>query len=258
MFKNNNLRGIIVLFLAVALCFSLTACKDKKTDQQQTAEDASPAPSATPDAATPEPATPTPSPTSTPTPVPVTAEIRKDGAPVTSAEAMAGTVFQLTATVSDGSTGGVWASSDESIVTVDANGVVSCWKKGTAKITYTLGDVSAECSLTVSEPVVKILYGGAAKADITLNGLWGYTIQLEASVSPADAEYSWSVDDESIASVSEAGLVTALKAGTTNVRLKCGTVSATCILRVIGTPPVRSRKRPQKPPLIPMTPPRAS
>jgi len=238
MFAKRSVRSMIVLVLALAMCFVLTACKDKDKEAETPVEapvetTAAPEAAAT---ATPAP-TPSPSPTPTPTPVPVTAAIQKDGADVTTAEAMAGTVFQLTATVSDGSTGGSWSSSDESIISVDANGVVSCWKKGSATITYTLGEVSASCAVTVSEPVLKILYGGAVKSDITLNGLWGYTIQLQASVTPADAQYTWSVDDETIATVDETGLVTALKAGTTSVRLKSGTVSTTCVVRIIGTPP---------------------
>lgn len=237
MFVKKSIRSMIVLALAVAMCFVLTACKDKKEDTSEAnPAEATSVPSPTPEVATPTPS-PSPSPTPTPTPVPVTATIQKDGADTAATEAMAGTVFQLTAVVSDGSTGGTWSSSDESIISVDANGVVSCWKKGSATVSYTLGDISAQCSVTVSEPVLKILFGGAVKSDITLNSLWGYTIQLEASVSPADAQYTWSVDDETVAKVDEKGFVTALKAGTTSVRLKSGTVSTTCVLRIIGNPP---------------------
>lgn len=236
MFSNKSICRTIAMVLAVAMCFVLIGCKGKNKKDDDVAMPAEPtaAPEVTPDPATP---TPSPSPSPTPTPVPVTAQIQRDGAAVTATESMAGTVFQLTATVSDGSTGGVWSSSDESFVSVDANGVVSCWKKGSATVTYTLGDVSAQCVVTVSEPVLLIHFGGAVKSDITLNGLWGYTIQLEASVTPANVEYSWSVDDETIAKVDENGFVTALKAGTTAVRLKSGTVSTTCVLRIIGNPP---------------------
>lgn len=243
MLDKKIIRSMIVLALAVALCLTMTACgkKDKNEANQVTEDEV--VVEVTPEPATPTPS-PSPSPSPTPTPVPVTAEIQRDGAAVTATEAMAGTVFQLTATVSDGSTGGTWASSDESIISVDVNGVVSCWKKGAATVTYTLGDISAQCTVTVSEPVLKILFGGVVKSDITLNGLWGYSIQLEGSVTPANAQYTWSVDDETIASVDENGFVTALKAGTTSVRLKSGTVSTTCVLRIIGNPPGAVQENP--------------
>lgn len=251
MLLKKSVCSAVALFLALALCFALVGCKGKDKDKTgelnssaETPVDATNVPEITP-----EPATPTPAPTPTPTPEPVKAEIQKDGAAVSSVEAMAGTVFQLTATVSDGSTGGIWSSNDESILSVDANGVVSCWKKGSATISYTLGEVSAQCAVTVSEPVLKIIFGGAVKSDITLNGLWGYSIQLAASVTPADVQYTWAVDDETIAKVDETGLVTALKAGTTTVRLKSGTTSTSCVLRIIGNPPgaVQEDKAPATP-----------
>jgi len=42
-----------------------------------------------------------------------------------------------------------WASSDESVATVDQNGKVTAVKKGAAVITATAGDVSASCDVTV-------------------------------------------------------------------------------------------------------------
>lgn len=236
MFTNKSIRSLIALSLAVFMCLALIGCKgkDKTEEVPQNPVETDSIPEVTPEPATP---TPSPSPSPTPTPVPVTAEIQRDGVAVTATEAMAGTVFQMTGSISDGSIGGTWSSSDETIVSVDANGVVSCWKKGAATVNYALGDISAQCTVTVSEPVLKIQFGGVVKSDITLNGLWGYTIQLEASVSPADAAYTWTVDDETVAKVDENGLVTALKEGTTSVRLKSGTTSTTCVLRIIGNPP---------------------
>ena len=138
---------------------------------------------------------------------------------------------------SDGSTGGIWTSSDASSASVDENGIVTCWKVGNPKITYTLGEVSASLTLTVTEPTIKICYAGTEKTDISLNGLWGYEIQLTAVVTPEGSEVTWSSEDPAIATVSETGLVTGKKMGYTNIVCKSGTAKAVCIIRVTDNPP---------------------
>ena len=138
---------------------------------------------------------------------------------------------------SDGSTGGIWTSSDASSASVDENGIVTCWKVGNPKITYTLGEVSASLTLTVTEPTIKICYAGTEKTDISLSGLWGYEIQLTAVVTPEGSEVTWSSEDPAIATVSETGLVTGKKMGYTNIVCKSGTAKAVCIIRVTDNPP---------------------
>ncbi len=63
----------------------------------------------------------------------------------------------LTATVSPGNATNptvTWTSSDESVATVDANGVVTGVSEGTATITASAGDKSASCVVTVeAEPI---------------------------------------------------------------------------------------------------------
>ena len=220
-----------VLALYLALCLVLAGCgKNQETEEgQQPETEASASPSASPSA--------TPQPTPTPSPEPVTVTIQENGTEVDALSCMTSEVFQLQAVSSDGSTGGEWSSSNSETATVDVNGVVTCIKAGSVKITYTLGTATATCSLTITEPTVKILFGGAAKSDITLNSLWGFEIQLTAQVTPEDAAYEWTVDNPTIVSVSETGLVTALKAGTTTVHCKCGTAKASCVIRITENPP---------------------
>lgn len=56
------------------------------------------------------------------------------------------------------------------------------------------------------------------------------TYQLTATVDPANTtdELVWSSSDESVATVSETGLVTAVSVGSATITATCGTVSATC------------------------------
>ena len=158
------------------------------------------------------------------------------------------TVIRLQAVASDGSTGGIWTSSDASSASVDENGIVTCWKVGNPKITYTIGDASASLSLTVTEPTIKICYGGVEKTDISLSGQWGYEIQLTAAVTPEGSEVTWSSEDPAIATVSETGLVTGKKMGYTNIVCKSGTAKAVCIIRVADNPPAAAAAAPQATP----------
>ncbi|MBQ7737143.1 MAG: Ig-like domain-containing protein [Oscillospiraceae bacterium] len=229
-------KKIKALLFLLAFCLLLTGCRK---EAEEKSEEPTALPEATVEASvatavpvvTEVPATPEP------TKEPVKAEILYEGEEATSLSFQTSTVFQLTGTASDGSTGGIWTSSDASAASVDENGVVTCWKAGQPKITYSLGDASATCSLNITEPTVQICFGGVEKTDISLSSLWGYTIQLEAKVNPAGSEVSWSSDNPSVVSVSETGLVTGLSRGTANVSCKCGTAKANCIIRIIDDPP---------------------
>lgn len=89
----------------------------------------------------------------------------------------------LTATVEPSSTTDtvVWSSDNESVATVDGNGVVTAVSNGTATITATAGDVSATCIVTVTT------YSGGS------SGVTRYSIAVEdtdngaAEVSPTRA-----------------------------------------------------------------------
>ena len=227
-----------ILFLALLL---LCGCGKKKAEapaptDTEKEESALVVPSTAAPTAVPTEAPP-PSPSPEPTPVPVTIDILCDGQTVKELSYKSTSVFRLEAVESLGGTGGIWTSDDPSVASVDENGVVTCWKAGSAKITYTLGDNSASCTLTVSEPTGMIYFGDTPKSDISLSGLYGYEIQLTGIVSDPSLEVTWSSDDESVATVSENGYVTGKKMGTTTVWCKCGTASCGCIIRVTENPP---------------------
>lgn len=246
--KRKRFHILCAVILAVSMCIFVTGCGERDVTAQGAEDTASPEPVTTPSATdvqsgettslpsdTPE-ATPEPTPTATPEPATVTG-LQYEGQTVTELSFMTTSVFQLQALTSDGSSGGTWTSSDASSASVDENGVVTCWKVGTPKITYTLGESSASCTLTITEPTVQILFGGAVKTDISLSSLWGYEIQLVSQVDPAGSEVSWSSSNEDVASVSETGYVTAHMMGNATITCKCGTAMATCIIRVVDNPP---------------------
>lgn len=69
------------------------------------------------------------------------------------------------------------------------------------------------------------------KEDFTLNA--GETYALKASDGSGD--YTWQSDHEGVASVSDAGVVTAISAGNATVTVSDGYTTAQCIVRVKGT-----------------------
>ena len=81
---------------------------------------------------------------------------------------------------------------------------------------------------------VEITYYGEEKTDFSMNV--GASTQLMASVHPWDvtAEVTWSISDETVATVDDTGLVTGVGAGTATITAESFGVSATCIVRVKG------------------------
>lgn len=114
-----------------------------------------------------------------------------------------GTTTQLTATLTpEGSFGSVtWTSSNESVATVDGNGVVTAVAGGTCTITATAGGSlkTATCSVTVKQLVTSIVLSQTT-AVLELDGY----VRLTATVLPENAANKnvvWSSSDESIALV---------------------------------------------------------
>ena len=111
----------------------------------------------------------------------------------------------------------VWSSSDESVVTVDEEGYLKAGKNpGTAVITATFEfkgkTYSDSCRINVKKDVESLSLN---KRKVSLNA--GQTYQLTAKVSPSDATIrtvTWYTTDESIATVDENGVVTAVSPGT--------------------------------------------
>ena len=147
-----------------------------------------------------------------------------------------GDTFTLTATVKpDDATDPTvtWSSSDETVATVDAKGIVKAVGAGNATITAKAGDKEATCAVTVSEKVIPV-------AEVTINMkelpmTVGEYFTLGATVKPDDATdptVTWSSSDESIATVSEIGTVHAVGAGQATITAKAGDKEATCTVIV--------------------------
>ena len=122
-----------------------------------------------------------------------------------------------------------WTSSDEAVATVSTEGVVTGVSAGDCEITAICGGKSATCKIAVKPLAERIVLDTEA---LTL--AVGGTGTLHGETTPADAAgtISWASSDETVATVDQAGTVTALKAGTCQITVSCGGVSAVCIVTV--------------------------
>ena len=111
-----------------------------------------------------------------------------------------------------------WSSSDNKVATVSSKGVITAKGKGTCTITCTAADgygTKNICEVTVKQPVTEI-----ALSETTAS-LWvGDTKAITATATPTTAgniSVTWSSSDNSVASVSSEGVITANGEGTCTI-----------------------------------------
>jgi len=141
----------------------------------------------------------------------------------TTLELVIGDTHQLQATVEpDNATNKnlTWSSDNESIATVSQDGLITAvGEGGPVTITATAADGSgifAICTVTVSPILVTDISFDKDAVDLFAGG----TYQLDVTVAPDDAtdkSLTWESDDQSVATVSDDGLITAVDAGTATI-----------------------------------------
>lgn len=131
-----------------------------------------------------------------------------------------------------------WTSLNESVATVDANGLVTAIALGEATITATTVDgsnLSASCKVSV----VPTLVTSIEVTPTEYEGVEDSEFQLTAIILPENAtnkNVNWSSSDEVIASVSEDGLVKVLKEGNAVITASTtdgSNLTATCKITVL-------------------------
>lgn len=129
-----------------------------------------------------------------------------------------------------------WVSDHPDVASVDNEGNVTARKAGTATVTVKVAEnVTAVCKVTVISRVT-----GISLSETTVELKPGETHQLTATVLPqnaSNAEVTWYSDKESVATVSQLGLVTGVGPGETTVHAVTtdGGKMASCLVKV-GTP----------------------
>ena len=110
----------------------------------------------------------------------------------------------------------VWSSSDELVATVD-KGIVTAVGVGYASIRATLGSSYAECQVYVVGTKGETLSLTPAIVPLKKGETYQYTY-----TSTYDVPLTWTSSNEEVATVSEEGLVTALKGGNAVITLSNG------------------------------------
>lgn len=140
-----------------------------------------------------------------------------------------------TLTPDDSATYCTWSSSDSTVATITSAGKVTAKKVGTATITVkTSNGKTATCVITVKKAPENITLN---KTSVTIGVK--QTCNLTAKLSPDDsATYcSWSSSNNTIATVTSEGKVTAKKVGTVTIMVKTSNgKTATCIITVKKAP----------------------
>lgn len=165
-----------------------------------------------------------------------------------SASITVGNTTQLAATPRDASNTALagravtWASSNASVATVSASGLVTAVAAGSATITATSEGVNGTASITVTVPAPTIVSVRVTPSTGSLN--IGSTIQLGAS--PLDllgnilsGTATWSSSNNAIATLSANGTVTGIAAGTVTINATIAgiTGSATITVNAPAAPP---------------------
>ena len=142
-----------------------------------------------------------------------------------------------TTTLSDATSGGVWSSGTTTVASVSTSGKVTGIAAGTTTIKYTVGTAVATLTVTVN----------ATPAAGSINGTATLTVGTTTTLSNATAGGVWSSSATAKATVSTAGMVTGMAAGSATISYKltntCGsatatkavTVSAVTVATITGT-----------------------
>lgn len=126
-----------------------------------------------------------------------------------------------------------WTSDNEAAATVSTDGLVTAVAVGEATITATVENRTATCKVTVISSDVESIQLNKIELELAV----GASEKLEATVSPEDADASamiWSSSDESVATVSEDGTITAVALGEADITASIGQVKATCAVTVVA------------------------
>ena len=126
----------------------------------------------------------------------------------------------------------LWVSDNEAVASVEADGIVTGVSVGTAVITASAGDASAECKVTV----VALKPTAISLSPAKLQMKPGDTRELAVAFTPAEAvaeDLVWETSDASVAAVKD-GVVTAAGEGEATITVKCngGNLAAVCRVNV--------------------------
>jgi len=125
-----------------------------------------------------------------------------------------------------------WTSSDETVGTIDANGLFTAADAGDTTVTVTAGKFTRSCTVHVEIPLESIALGATS-----LELRYPDSVQIPITYFPvdttADTTTVWTSSNEGAVTVDETGTVKAVNAGSAIIKATCGEFSAECAITVI-------------------------
>jgi uncharacterized protein YjdB len=153
------------------------------------------------------------------------------------ASVQVGATLRLTATLKQNDGVLTWSSSAPAVATVDGSGLVTAVAAGAATITATSGGKTGSAAITVSLVVASVIVSPASASVVA-----GGTAQLTATLKDwagnvlAGHAVTWTSSNPAIATVSAAGLVTGVVAGSATITATSEGQSATAAINVANVP----------------------
>ena len=131
-----------------------------------------------------------------------------------------------------------WESSDSTVATVDASGLVTTMARGSVTITATSGSVSGSAIVSVAQVVRTV-----AVTPDTATVVEGDTLRIAATATDAngqalaEVQFAWASGDTAVAVVDASGLVTAVGTGQAEVTATAAGVTGRTQLTVLAPVP---------------------
>ena len=122
-----------------------------------------------------------------------------------------------------------WKSSNTSVATI-SNGKITAIAPGTATITATCGGRTATCTVTVKQPLNKIVLSSTTLS-MNVGGTQNLTVSYNPSNTTDSKAVTWKSSNTKVATVSN-GKITAVAPGTAIITATCGGKTATCTVTV--------------------------
>jgi uncharacterized protein YjdB len=137
-------------------------------------------------------------------------------------------------TLTDASAGGVWTSDALGKATVNSTGVVSGVSAGTATISYV---VTNGCGIATTTQIVTV---NPLPDAGSITGAANVCMSIPTTLTNAIGGGAWATGAAGIATISSAGVVSGVSAGTTTISYSitngCGTATATHVVTVVPLP----------------------
>ena len=135
-----------------------------------------------------------------------------------------------------------WTSSNETVGTVDENGLFTALAEGTADVTATAGGVTGSAAVTVSaeEPVLDSITVAPTTATLEINGTeqFSATALDQFGSAMTGVSVAWASGNETVGTINETGLFTALAEGTATITATAENKSAEATVTVTAEEPV--------------------